>query len=453
VLPGDNLQQSSPIPDTAQTDKERPTDSAGKAGLPRVVVVGSGFGGLNLVRGLSRGEVEVILLDRNNYHGFWPLLYQVATAELIPDSIAFPIREVVRKYHQVTFHMAEVCDVDLQQKQIQLQAGPPLAYDYLVLAAGSTNNYFGNETTARNTFSLKDVDQAVEIRHGLLKAFEKASLEPDLNRRKKLLTFLIIGSGPTGVELSAAFAELILPLVRKYYPALADVPPRIILVEAHTTMLESFPKGLQKKAQQHLERLGVEVLKNHEVTQVENGEITFKHGSKMQAGTVVWAAGVRASPLAEKLGIKLAHGDRVPVEPTLNLQDHPDVFVIGDMAYLEGYKGGQQSYPGVAQVAIQMGERAAKNILAQVEGRPMKKFHYLDKGQLSTIGRKDAVADIFNLQLSGLLAWLVWAAVHIYYLLGMRNRLLVMLGWAYNYLTYNLAMRIIGGASNRKENQ
>jgi NADH dehydrogenase len=347
--------------------------------------------------------------------------------------------------------MAEVCDIDLQQKQIQLQAGPPLAYDYLVLAAGSTNNYFGNETTARNTFSLKDVDQAVEIRHGLLKAFEKASLEPDLNRRKTLLTFLIIGSGPTGVELSAAFAELIPPLARKYYPALADVPPRIILVEAHTTMLESFPKGLQKKAQQHLERLGVEVLKNHEVTQVENGEITFKHGSKMQAGTVVWAAGVRASPLAEKLGIKLAHGDRVPVEPTLNLQGHPDVFVIGDMAYLEGYKGGQQAYPGVAQVAIQMGERAAKNILAQVEGRPMKKFHYLDKGQLSTIGRKDAVADIFNLQLSGLLAWLVWAVVHIYYLLGMRNRLLVMLGWAYNYLTYNLAMRIIGGASDRKE--
>jgi NADH dehydrogenase len=418
-----------------------------------VVVVGSGFGGLNLVRGLSKSEVEVTLLDHNNYHGFWPLLYQVATAELIPDSIAFPIREVVRKYHQVAFHMAEVCDIDLQNKQIQLYAGPPLAYDYLVLAAGSINNYFGNEITARNTFSLKDVNQAVEIRQGLLKAFEKASLETDLNRRKTLLTFLVIGSGPTGVELSAAFAELIPPLVRKYYPALADVPPRIVLVEAHATMLESFPKGLQKKAQEHLEHLGVEILKNHEVTQVENGEITFKQGAKMQAGTVVWAAGVRASPLAEKLGIKLAHGERVPVEPTLNLQGHPEVFVIGDMAYLEGYRGGQQAYPGVAQVAIQMGQRAAKNILAQIEGRPMTKFHYLDKGQLSTIGRKDAVADIFHLQLSGPVAWLVWAVVHIYYLLGVRNRLLVMLGWIYNYLTYNLAMRIIGGANNRKETQ
>jgi NADH dehydrogenase len=217
-----------------------------------------------------------------------------------------------------------------------------------------------------------------------------------------------------------------------------------VLVEAHTSMLESFPKPLQQKAEQRLKKMGVEVLKNHEVTGVENGEVTFKHGPKTQAGVVVWAAGVKASPLAEKLGVKLAHGEKVPVEKTLNLKDHPEIYVIGDMAYLEGYKGGQ-AYPGVAQVAIQMGEQAAKNILADLEGQPKGNFHYIDKGQLSTIGRRDAVAEVFNFQLSGLVAWLVWVAVHIYYLLGVRNRLLVMLGWAYNYFTFNLGMRVVGG--------
>ena len=416
---------------------------------PRVVVIGSGFGGLNVVRGLAKSEVEVILLDRNNYHGFWPLLYQVATAELVSDSIAFPVREFVKKYHNVTFHMAEVCDINLEQRKVDIIEGQPIPYDYLVVAAGSTNNYFGNKVIPQNTYSLKDVEQAVEIRQGILEAFEKASLETDINACKKLLTFMVVGSGPTGVELSGALAELIPPLLRKYYPHLSKVTPRITLVEAHDSMLESFPKSLQKKAQQHLEKMGVEILKNHEVTGVEDGEVTFKDGSKMKAGTVVWAAGVRASPLAEKLGVKLAHGERVPVEPTLNLKDHPEVFVVGDMAYLEGYKG-DKAYPGVAQVAIQMGQQAAKNILAQNEGNSMEGFHYLDKGQLSTIGRRDAVADIFNLQLSGLLAWLIWVAVHIYYLLGARNRLLVMLGWAYNYLTFNLGVRVVGGWPRQK---
>ncbi len=412
---------------------------------PCVVVIGSGFGGLNTVRGLAKGEVEIVLLDRNNYHGFWPLLYQVATAELVPDSIAFPVREFIHSYHNVTFHMAEVSDIDLDNKHVSITDGQPISYDYLVLAAGSINNYFGNKVIPQNTFSLKDVEQAVEIRQGILEAFEKASLETDPEKRKALLTFLVVGSGPTGVELSGALAELIPPLLHKFYPDLTEEKSRIVLVEAHATMLDSFPKSLQKKAQAHLGQMGVEILQNHEVTGVENGVVTFKHGSKMNAGTVVWAAGVRASPLAEKLGVKLAHGERVPVEPTLNLKDHPEVYVIGDMAYLEGYKGGKEAYPGVAQVAIQMGHQAAKNILAQVEGNGLENFQYVDKGQLSTIGRRDAVAEVFNLKLSGFAAWLVWVAVHIYYLLGVRNRLLVMLGWAYNYLTFNLGIRVVGG--------
>ncbi len=427
-----------------QTNQTRTTSR------PRVVVIGSGFGGLNVVRGLAKSEVEVVLLDRNNYHGFWPLLYQVATAELVPDSIAFPVREFVKSYHNTIFHMAVVTDIDLANKRVSIREGQPISYDYLVLAAGSTNNYFGNKVIAQNTFSLKDVEQAVEIRQGILKAFEKAALEPDAEKRQTLLTFLVVGSGPTGVELSGALAELIPPLLQKFYSGLAGEKARIILVEAHTTLLESFPGPLQQKAQQHLEKMGVEILKNHEVTGVENGEVTFKQGPKIQAGTVVWAAGVRASTLAEKLGVKLAHGERVPVESTLNLKEHPEVYVIGDMSYLEGFKGGKKPYPGVAQVAIQMGQQAAKNILAQIEGKTQEDFHYIDKGQLSTIGRRDAVAEVFNLQLSGFVAWLVWGAVHIFYLLGARNRLLVMLGWAYNYATFNLGIRIVGGWPHQK---
>lgn len=410
----------------------------------RVLVVGAGFGGLNVARELANhSQVEITVLDRNNYHGFWPLLYQVATAELLPDAIVFPVRETVHKYNNVRFQMTEVRDIDLDKKQV-LTHHQSLDYDYLVLAAGSTNNYFGNQELPKNTFSLKDVEQAVALRRKLLSVFEQAVAESDPAKRKALLTFVIVGAGSTGVELAAAMAELVFPVINKYYPALNSQEARIVLVEAHQMPLEEFPKTLQQKAQQHLKRLGIEVVTNSKVKSVENNTVTFEDGQTIQAVTVVWAAGVRASPLAESLKVPLAHGSWVPVEPTLNLKAHPEVFVIGDMAYLKGYKNSQQAYPGVAQVAIQMGRQTARNILAQLNYQTPQPFHYFDKGNLATIGRKDAVADIFGWQLSGGLAWAVWLVVHIYFLVGIRNRLLVMLAWAYNYLTYNLGVRLIG---------
>lgn len=439
---------------TAQSKAAEQTELApntsSKTGQPRVIVVGAGFGGLNVIQQLAnKDEVEVLVLDRNNYHGFWPLLYQVATAALAPDSIAFPVREITYKYPNIKFEMAAVSKVDLENKQVVTDAGTNLSYDYLVLAAGSANNYFGNKVIPEHTFSLKDVDQAVEIRQHILDVLEQAVQETDEKRRKNLLTFAIVGSGPTGVELSGAFADLLRPLLHKLYPTLLEAEVRIVLIEAHDTMLKAFPKSLQKKAQQHLERMHVEVLTNSEVTGVEKGIVTFKNGHSLEAGTVVWAAGVKASELGESLSVKLAHSDRVPVKPTLNLSDRPEVFVVGDMAYLEGYKqtksGKPEAYPMVAEVAMQMGRRAAHNILADVHKQPLESFRYTDLGTMSTIGRKDAVAVAFGLQLSGWLAWLSWLVVHLFFLIGFRNRVLVMLSWAYDYITYNRGVRLIGG--------
>jgi NADH dehydrogenase len=427
-----------PVAQTLEPDKKLPV---GKR--PRVVVIGTGFGGLNVVHGLAEQEVEVIVIDRNNYHGFWPLLYQVATAELVPDAIAFPAREVIHKYKNLKFYMDEVTGIDLEKKQVQVTEGEPVSYDYLILAAGSANNYFGNKDLPKHTYSLKDIDQAVELRQGLLSAFERAVLEPDEKQRAKLLTFVIVGAGPTGVELAGAMAELIRPIIHKDYPTLNENQVRIVLVEAHSSALDQFPPKLQQHAQKRLQKMGVEIRQNSKVAKVENGLITFDGGATMEAATVVWAAGVRASELAENLGIKLAHSGRVPVQPTLNLKEHPEVFVVGDMAYLEGYKG-HEAYPMVAQVAIQQGRQAAQNVLAQVRQQPLQPFHYFDKGTMATLGRNDAVVDAFGVQLNGLIGWFIWLVVHIYFLLGIRNRVLVMLAWAYNYLTYRQGVRLIG---------
>lgn len=448
MLKLDNLKKIwEPVVEAFEPDKKPPTGDR-----PRVVVIGTGFGGLNAIHALANQEVEVVVIDRNNYHGFWPLLYQVATAELVPDAIAFPTREVTHKYHNVKFHMNEVTSIDLDKKQVQVADGEPVSYDYLIVAAGSANNYFGNKDLPKHTFSLKDIDQAVELRYGLLSAFEQAVLEGDPKQRAKLLTFVIVGAGPTGVELAGAMAELVRPLIRKDYPSLDPNQARIVLVEAHTTALEHFPKKLQQAAQNHLQKMGVEIRQNSKVSKVENGVVTFDNGETMEAGTVVWAAGVRASHLGETLGIQLQHGGRVPVQPTLNLKDHTEVFVVGDMAYLEGYKG-HEAYPMVAQVAIQQGKQAAKNLLARLRQQPQQPFHYFDKGTMATIGRSKAVVDAFGIQMSGLIGWFIWLVVHIYFLLGIRNRLLVMLAWAYNYLTYSQGVRLLGGQRKTKSGE
>ena len=412
-------------------------------GRPRVVVVGAGFGGLSVARSLGRASVDVLVLDRNNYHGFWPLLYQVATAGLEPEAIAYPARAILRKYPNTDFIMTEVRGVDFERKLVLTDA-QPVEYDYLVLAAGSANNYFGNEQLAQQTFGMKDIDEAERLRNQALLAFEQAVREPDPKRRAALLTFVIVGGGPTGVELAGAFSELIRHVLRKDYPMLNVAQARVLLVEAGDRILASFPPRLQRSALQRLRTIGVEVRFGAAVAEVAGGQVRFKDGSTLESQTVVWAAGVRGAKLADALGVALGRSARVQVLPTLNLPTRREVFAIGDMAYLEGYKPGV-AYPMIAPVAIQQGEQAARNILALVEDAPLRPFRYFDKGQMATIGRRAAVFDAFGVRMSGFVAWVGWLFIHLLELIGFRNRLVVLANWVYNYFTYDRGVRLITG--------
>ena len=409
---------------------------------PRVVVVGAGFGGLNAAQALAKHDIDVLLIDRNNYHGFWPLLYQVATAGLEPESIAYPVRAIMRKHRNADFQMAEVRGVDFENKRV-LTEGAAIDYDYLILAAGSANNYFGNDALAHSTFGMKDIDEAETLRNHVLTCFERAVSETDDERRQALLTFVIVGGGPTGVELAGAFAELIGHVLKRDYPALDVNSARVVLVEAMDRILATFPPRLQSNALRKLGKIGVEVRLNTAVAGVEGERARFKDGSELAAATVVWAAGVRAAALTDALKVQHGRSARVLVEPTLNLHDHREVFVVGDMAYLEGFKSSGAAYPMVAQVAIQQGKQAAKNIAAQIEDKPMQPFRYFDFGSMATIGRSSAVFDAFNIRLVGLLAWLGWLFIHLLYLIGFRNRVVVVANWLYNYLTYDRGVRII----------
>lgn len=422
---------------------EAPIRVTPRIGRPRVVVIGAGFGGLNAARALAQGDVDVLVLDRNNYHGFWPLLYQVATAGLESEAIAYPVRAILREHRNVSFEMVEVRGVDFERRLVHTD-GESIEYDYLVLAAGSANNYFGNNSLAENTYGLKDLNDAERLRNRILSAFERAVRETDPARRAALLTLVVVGGGPTGVELAGAFAELISHVLHQDYPMLDVSQARVILVEASDRLLQPFPEHLQRKALERLQRMGVEVMLKRAVDSVDDLGVTFKDGDSIAASTVVWAAGVRASTLADGLGVEQARGARVKVMPTLNLAERPEVFVVGDMAYLEGYKG-NQAYPMVAQVALQMGRRAGQNILARVRGQDMHTFQYFDKGQMATIGRRAAVMDAFGVRISGFFAWLGWLFIHLMYLAGFRNRLVVLANWAYNYFTYDRGVRLITG--------
>ncbi|MDQ3706978.1 MAG: NAD(P)/FAD-dependent oxidoreductase [Chloroflexota bacterium] len=410
---------------------------------PRVVIVGAGFGGLNAARELGNKNVDVLVLDCNNYHGFWPLLYQVATSAIESEAIAYPVRAILRKYRNMNFRMNAVTSVDLEKKVVHTE-GRPVRYDYLILAAGSANNYFGNNALARHTFGLKDIDEAEHLRNRLLFCFEQAAAETDPRKRQELMTFVVVGGGPTGVELSGAFSELINFVLKKDYPHLDVTQARVILVEATDKVLSAFPDNLQRSAMKKLMSMGVELRTNSKVQSVESGLVTFEDGSTIQAGAVVWAAGVKGSELGNTLGVEQGKGGRLKIEPTLHLPGHPEVFAVGDMAYLEGYKEGQ-AYPMVAQVAIQQGKHAAHNILEHAAGREMTPFKYFDQGSMATIGRRYAVLDAFGVRLSGRLAWFGWLFIHIIYLIGFRNRLIVLTNWTYNYFSYERAVRLITG--------
>ena len=406
---------------------------------PTVVIVGAGFGGLRAARALRGAPVQVVLLDRNNYHLFQPLLYQVATAGLEPEQIAKPVRAILRGQSNLDFRMVAVSGADLAARRLETTAGP-IAYDYLILAVGSETNYFGLESVARYGFGLKDVPEAVAIRNHVLTCFERAMLEPDAEQRRALLTFVVVGGGPTGVEMAGALSELIRLVLVKDYPRLNIKDVRVLLLEATDRVLAAMPERLREAAAATLWRKHVEVRFGATVEDFDGARVRLKSGEVIPAHTVIWAAGAQASRLARQLGLSTARQGRVAVEPTLQVPGHPEVYVVGDAVYLE--QDGE-ALPMVAPVAMQMAETAADNVRRALRGEAPAPFRYRDRGSLATIGRNAAVAYIFGLQLRGFPAWMMWLVVHIIQLIGFRNKLFVLLNWAWDYFFYERAVRLI----------
>ena len=406
---------------------------------PTVVVVGAGFGGLNAARALRRAPVQVVLVDRNNYHLFQPLLYQVATAGLEPEEIARPARAILRGQKNFDFRMVDVTRVDFAAKRLETSAGP-ISYDFLVLAPGGETNFFGLESMQRHGLGLKDIPDAIAIRNHVLTCFEQAMLEPDAEKRRELLTFIVVGGGPTGVEIAGALSELIRLVLVKDYPRLNIKDVRILLLEATDRLLAAMPERLRAAAGKTLWRKYVEVRFGAVVADYDGQRLRLKSGEVIPAQTVIWAAGVRASALNATLGVAPGRQGRIPVEPTLQVPGHPEVFMIGDAAYLE--QDGEP-LPMVAPVAIQMGQFVARNIKRQVRGQALEPFRYRDQGTLATIGRNAAVANVYGIKATGFLAWVMWLGIHIIQLIGFRNKLFVLINWAWDYFFYERAARLI----------
>ena len=404
-----------------------------------VVVVGAGFGGLRVARALRRAPVQVVLVDRNNYHLFQPLLYQVATAGLEPEQIAKPVRAILRRQKNFDFRMVEVSGADFAQRRLDTSAGP-IAYDYLVLAHGGETNFFGLDSMMKHGLGLKDIPDAVKIRNHVLTCFEQAMLETDAERRRARLTFIVVGGGPTGVEMAGALSELIRLVLVKDYPRLNIKDVRILLLEATDKLLAALPERLREAAVKTLWRKWIEVRFSAVVADFDGERVRLKSGEVIPARTVIWAAGVRAAPLSSRLGLPAGRQGRIPVEPTLQVPGHPEVFIIGDASYLE--ENGEP-LPMVAPVAMQMAVTAARNIVRTLQGKPLEAFRYRDQGTLATIGRNAAVANVYGIQARGFLAWVMWLGIHIIQLIGFRNKLFVLLNWAWDYFFYERAARLI----------
>jgi len=410
---------------------------------PHVVIVGGGFAGLDAARALRNRAVRVTVVDRHNHHVFQPLLYQVATAGLSPGDIASPIRWILRKQDNVRVLLGAVMQVDADRRTIHLDAGDALEYDYLILAPGATHSYFGHPDWAQQAPGLKTLDDALAIRRRMLLAFEEAERERDPGRKRHLLTFAIVGGGPTGVELAGALAEIARHTLRREFDTIDPTSARIILLEGGPSILPAFPESLRNFARRALRKLGVEVWESAVVTNIEPEELTVG-GKPLPAHTVLWAAGVAASPLGRTLAVPLDRAGRVIAEPDLSIPGHPEIFVAGDLASYSHQSG--TPLPGVAQVAKQQGAHAARNVLRRIEGTPTVQFRYRDPGNMATIGRAAAIADFGWLRVSGFIGWLLWLFVHVLFLIGFRNRLSVMLQWAAAYATYQRSVRLITGA-------
>ncbi|HWS72736.1 MAG TPA: NAD(P)/FAD-dependent oxidoreductase [Thermoanaerobaculia bacterium] len=414
------------------------------AGQPHIVIVGGGFAGLYTARGLRRADARITLIDRHNYHLFQPLLYQVAMAALNPSDIAAPIRSILRRQKNTNVVLGEVRSIDVAKKTLQLD-GAELAYDYLVLATGATHSYFSHPEWAKNAPGLKSIDDALEIRRRVLLAFERAERESDPVQQAAWLTFVVIGGGPTGVELAGALSEIARQTMLKDFRRINPASARVILLEGRERVLPPYPPDLSEKAKQQLERLGVEVHTNAIVTDVNDREVVYGE-SRIATRTVLWGAGVQASPLAKSLGVPLDRAGRVFVEADLSIPGHPEVFVLGDLAAVKQQDG--SLVPGVAPAAIQAGQHTALNLSRILDEEPTLRFRYKDKGSLATIGRAAAVADFGSIRFGGFLAWLAWLLIHIFFLIGFRNRFLVITQWAWAYLTYQRGARLITGSDS-----
>ena len=409
----------------------------------RVVIVGGGFGGLSAAQALARAPVQVTLIDRHNYHLFQPLLYQVATASLSPGDVASPIRWILRHQKNLEVLLADVREIDPAGRRVLIDGAESIAYDYLVLAPGAAHAYFGHPEWAERAPGLKTLDDALEMRRRVLSAFEVAEREADPDKQRRLLTFVIVGAGPTGVELAGALAEIARQSLRKDFRRIHPESARIVLLEGGPAVLPPFAEPLRDAARRSLERLGVEVRTGSVVTGVDEDGVTIG-AERISAGTVLWAAGVAASPIARSLGVPLDRAGRVTPEPTLALAAHPNIFIVGDLCV---FVQDGKPLPGVAQVAMQQGTRAGKNVLRAIAGQPLEPFRYRDYGIMATIGRGAAVGDVFGLKISGFFAWLFWIFLHIFWLIGFRNRFVVMTEWAWAYFSLQRRVRLITGAS------
>ena len=408
---------------------------------PRVVVVGAGFGGLEAARNLAKLPVQVTVIDRKNHHSFQPLLYQVATAGISPGEIAAPIRWILRGRDNVEVLLGEVVGFDLERRRVSL-SDLEIDYDYLVVAAGAGHSYFGHDQWERLAPGLKTVEDALEIRRRVLLAFELAEKHTIANEAEPPVNFVIIGAGPTGVELAGTLAEIARQVLRNEFKAIDPKRTRIVLLEGGPRILPAYAPDLSESAVRQLRRLGVEVRASAMVTNIEPGAV-WVGNERIPATVILWAAGVAASRLGKQLDAPLDRAGRVMVDRDLSLPNHPEVFVIGDLASLKDEEG--NLLPGVAPVALQEGRAVAKNIARDLENTPRKDFHYVDKGSLATIGRAAAVAQIRGLHISGYFAWLAWLFVHVFFLIGFRNRLIVLIQWAWSYITYERGARLITG--------
>jgi NADH:ubiquinone reductase (H+-translocating) len=418
---------------------------------PRVVIVGAGFGGLSAAKALAKADVRVTLVDRRNHHLFQPLLYQVATAGLSPGQIATPIRTILRRQKNAEVLLGTVSGVDVDRRHVELangDGGHRINYDYLILATGARHSYFGRDDWEQFAPGLKSLEDATELRKRILLAFERAELEHDEAARKRLLTFVVIGAGPTGVEMAGAIAELARRALASDFRAIDPRSSRVILVEAGPRALSTFPEDLSAYSEKALEHLGVELMMNTRVTGIDSEGVMLSMAmgaETLPSACVIWAAGVAASPVAKWLGVEGDRAGRVPVKPDLSVEQHPEIFVIGDCALAKGKAG--KPLPGLAPVAKQEGEYLG-GLIAQLITTPgvaRAAFRYKDFGALATVGRKIAIADFGTIKLKGFIGWLTWCLAHIYFLIGFRNRFSVALDWAWSYLTFERGARLITG--------